>query len=61
VDGRRRAGHVHDGAARVSMFGAFGRPYLELPTAARSAVLGALALLGTLLAAAIASRSPKVA
>lgn len=48
-------------AARLSVFGAFGRPYLELPTAAGFAVLGALALLGTLLAAAIASRSPKVA
>jgi hypothetical protein len=46
---------------RLSVFGAFGRPYLELPTAAGFAMLGALALLGTLLAAAIASRSPTVA
>ncbi len=46
---------------RLSVFGAFGRPYLELPTAAGFAVLGTLALLGALLATAIANRSPKVA
>ena len=48
-------------AARLSVFGAFGRPYLELPTAAGFAVLCALALLGTLLATTIAGRSPKAA
>jgi ABC-2 family transporter len=47
--------------SKLSVFEAFGRPYLELPTAAGFALLGALALLGTLLAAAIAARSPKVA
>lgn len=48
-------------ASKLSVFGAFGRPYLELPTAAGFAFLCALGLLGTLLAAAIAGRSPKVA
>jgi ABC-2 type transport system permease protein len=47
--------------SKLSVFGAFGRPYLELPAAAGFTVLCALALLGTLLATAIADRSPKVA
>ena len=46
---------------KLSVFGAFGRPYLELPTAAGFAFLCALAVLGTLIAAALAARSPKVA
>jgi hypothetical protein len=37
------------------------RPMLELPTPAGFALLSALAVLGTLLATAVASRSPKVA
>jgi ABC-2 type transport system permease protein len=48
-------------ASKLSVFGAFGRPYLELPTAAGFALLCALAVLGTLLATAIAGRSPKAA
>lgn len=50
-----------DWVTRLSVFGAFGRPYLEFPTAAGFAVLGGLAVAGTLLAAAVAQRSPKVA
>ncbi len=50
-----------DWVARLSVFGAFGRPYLELPTLGGFAVLGALAVLGTILATAVARRSPKVA
>ena len=47
--------------SKLSVFGAFGRPYLELPTAAGFAVLAGLAVGGTLLAAAVARRSPKAA
>ena len=47
--------------SKLSVFGAFGRPYLELPTAAGFAVLCALAVLGILLATVIAGRSPKAA
>ncbi len=46
---------------RLSVFGAFGRPYLELPTAAGFAVLGGLAVAGVLLAAVVGQRSPKAA
>jgi putative exporter of polyketide antibiotics len=45
--------------SKLSVFGAFGRPYLELPTAAGFAVLAGLAVGGTLLAVAVARRSPK--
>ena len=47
--------------SKLSVFGAFGRPYLELPTAAGFAVLAGLAVGGTLLAVAVARRSPKAA
>ncbi len=47
--------------SKLSVFGAFGRPYLELPTAAGFAVLGGLVVAGAALAAAIAQRSPKAA
>ncbi len=47
--------------SRLSVFGAFGRPYLELPTAAGFAVLCAFGVLGTFIAAAIARHSPKAA
>lgn len=50
-----------DWAARLSVFGAFGRPYLGLPAAGGLAFLGAVAVLGTLLAAVVAARSPKAA
>ncbi len=50
-----------DWVIRLSVFGAFGRPYLELPAAGGLAFLAVLAVAGTLLAAAIASRSPKAA
>jgi ABC-2 type transport system permease protein len=47
--------------SKLSVFGAFGRPYLELPTAAGFAVLAGLAMGGTLLAVVAAQRSPKTA
>ncbi len=47
--------------SKLSVFGAFGRPYLELPTAAGFALLCALGLLGAFAATAIARNSPKVA
>ena len=47
--------------SKLSVFGAFGRPYLELPTAAGFAVLAGLAVGGFLLAAAVARHSPKAA
>jgi ABC-2 type transport system permease protein len=46
---------------RLSVFSAFGHPYLEWPPAGGLAVLLVLALAGGLLAAAIAERTPKVA
>ncbi len=46
---------------RLSVFWAFGQPYLEWPTTARLTVLFALAVPGAAAAAAIAERSPKVA
>jgi ABC-2 type transport system permease protein len=46
---------------RASVFGAYGNPYLEIPTWTGLAVLAALAVLGGLTAAAVARRSPKVA
>ena len=46
---------------RLSIFGAFGRPHLEFPAPRGLIFLGTLAVLGDLLAAAIASRSPKAA
>lgn len=46
---------------RLSVFSAFGHPYLEWPALGGLAVLLALAIPGGLLAAAIAERTPKVA
>lgn len=46
---------------RVSVFGAYGNPYLELPPAAGLTVLTGVAVLGSLAAAAAAQRTPKVA
>ncbi len=47
--------------ARLSVFNSFGQPYVEVPELAGLVYLGALALLGTILAAALSQRSPKVA
>lgn len=46
---------------RLSVFWAFGRPYLEWPTTAQLAVLLLLAVPGAATAAAVAERTPKVA
>jgi len=46
---------------RVSVFWAFGHPYLEWPPASALVVLVVLALAGTVLAGRVAERSPKVA
>jgi ABC-2 type transport system permease protein len=46
---------------RVSVFGAYGNPYLEIPAWTGLAVLTGLALLGGVGAATLAQRSPKVA
>jgi len=46
---------------RLNVFSLFGHPYVEWPAFADIAVLLAVALLGGLLAAAIAERTPKVA
>jgi ABC-2 type transport system permease protein len=50
-----------DWVLRVSVFGAYGNPYLEVPAWTGLTVLAALAVLGALAAAAVAQRSPKVA
>ena len=49
-----------DWTNRFSVFSAFGHPYLEWPPLAGVLVLFGLAVGGTLLAAAIAERTPKV-
>lgn len=46
---------------RLSVFWAFGQPYLEWPSSARLATMLLLAVPGALLAAMIAKRTPKVA
>jgi ABC-2 type transport system permease protein len=46
---------------RLSVFGAYANPYLELPPRGGLAVLAVLAVAGGLLAAAVAQRSPKTA
>lgn len=46
--------------SRLSIFDAVGHPYLETPSAAGLAVLLVLAIPGSLIAAAIAERTPKV-
>lgn len=50
-----------DWVNRLSVFGAFGHPYVEWPPLGGVAVLLTLASAGGLLAAAIAERTPKVA
>ena len=49
-----------DWMARVSLFGAFGHPYLTVPPVGGLAFLAVLAVVGTVLAAGVARRSPKV-
>jgi ABC-2 type transport system permease protein len=46
---------------RLSVFWAFGQPYLDWPTTAGLVLLLILAVAGSALAAAIAQRTPKVA
>ncbi|MFI7539719.1 hypothetical protein [Actinoplanes sp. NPDC049599] len=50
-----------DWVNRLSVFGAYGNPYLELPATGALMVLAAVAVLGNLAAAALAQRTPKVA
>jgi len=50
-----------DWVVRLSVFGAYGDPYIELPPWSGVAVLTTLAVLGALAAAAVAHRSPKTA
>jgi len=50
-----------DWVNRLSVFSAFGHPYLEWPPLGGIAVLVSLAVAGGVLAAAIAERTPKVA
>ena len=50
-----------DWVSRLSVFGAYGNPYLELPAAGGLAVLAGVAVAGSLAAAEIARRTPKVA
>ena len=44
---------------RLSLFGAFGHPYLQVPAVAGLVFLAALATAGGVLAAAVAQHSPK--
>jgi ABC-2 type transport system permease protein len=46
---------------RLSIFDAFGHPYLEAPSTVGLVILLACTLLGSMLAAAVAERTPKVA
>ncbi len=48
-----------DWVLRLSVFGALGNPYLEIPAVSGLAVLAVLAAAGTLLATTIAARSAK--
>jgi ABC-2 type transport system permease protein len=50
-----------DWVNRTTIFGAYGNPYLELPTTSGLIVLAALAVGGGLLAAAVARHAPKAA
>ncbi len=47
--------------SRLSVFDSFGQPYVQVPELAGIAYLAALAVLGTVLAAGVSQRSPKVA
>jgi ABC-2 type transport system permease protein len=49
-----------DWLARMSLFGAIGHPYLRTPPVEGIAFLAAMAVVGTVVAAAVAQRSPKV-
>jgi hypothetical protein len=46
---------------RTTIFGAYGNPYLEIPAASGLTLLAAMAVVGGLLAAAVARQSPKAA
>lgn len=50
-----------DWVTRVSIFGAFGHPYLQVPALGGLAFLAALAVIAGALAASVAQRSPKAA
>jgi ABC-2 type transport system permease protein len=50
-----------DWVSRLSVFGAHGNPYLELPAAGGLAVLAGVAVASSLAAAEIARRTPRVA
>jgi ABC-2 type transport system permease protein len=50
-----------DWVTRLSFLGAYAKPYLELPPRSGLGVLAILAVAGSLLAAAVAQRSPKTA
>ena len=45
---------------RLSIFAAFGHPYREWPSAGSLVLLGCLALIGSVVGAALAERTPKV-
>lgn len=47
--------------SRLSVFGAFGHPYLEWPPLSGTLMLLVLAIPGGLVAAAMADHTPKVA
>lgn len=50
-----------DWVNRVTIFGAYGNPYLEMPPAGGLILLAGMAAVGGLLAAAVAAHSPKAA
>ena len=49
------------GSTGLTIFGAYGNPYLELPAASGLILLAGMATIGSLLAATIAAHSPKAA
>jgi ABC-2 type transport system permease protein len=53
--------HWPDWVSRLSVFTAFGHPYLEWPSWGGTLLLGGFALVGTAAAAVLAGRTPKVA
>ena len=50
-----------DWVSRITVFGAYGNPYLELPTAGGVILLAAMAAGGGMLAATVAANTPKAA
>ena len=50
-----------DWVNRITVFGAYGSPYLQLPTAGGVILLGAMAAGGGMLAATVAANTPKAA